>query len=179
MKIEKFILPVMVLGFVCFLASCGGGSGGGSGSGEETTEIARLHLSSVGQSLNVGDVFTVKLSLDTDDNPVTAVSAYIIFPSDLLEVNLIDITDSDFNVEAENDVEGNIIKITRGEATPGVNSINATIAKIGFIARAPGKAHISFQLSSPSAGPSRVIKDDRIGTDILSSAIGETYTIRP
>jgi hypothetical protein len=175
MKIKKFILPVMVLGFVCFLASCGGGSGGG----EETTEMASLHLSSVGQPLTVGDAFTVKLSLDTDDNPVTAVSAYIIFPSDLLEVDLIDTTDSHFSVEAENEAEGNVIKVTRGEVTPGVNSINATIAKIGFIARAPGKAHVSFQLSSPSAGPSRVIKDDRIGTDILTTAIGETYTVRP
>jgi hypothetical protein len=179
MKIERFLLPVMVLVFVCFLTSCGGGSGSGSGGEEETAEMASLHLSSVGQPLNLGDAFTVKLSLDTDDNSVTAVSAYIIFPSDLLEVASIDTTDSNFSVEAENVAAGNVIKITRGEVTPGVNSINATIAKIAFIARAPGRAHVSFQLSSSRAGPSRVIKDDRIGTDILTTAIGETYTIQP
>lgn len=175
MKKRKYLIPFFILAFVPFVSSCGGGSGGG----EVTTEIAGLYLSPAGQPLNVGDTFTVEVTLDTDDKPVTAVSAYITFPSDLLEVDLIDITDSDFSVEAENNIEGNIIKITRGEATPGVNYINALIATIDFIAKAPGTARVSFQLNGSGAGPSRVIKDDGTGTDILTTVMGETYTIQP
>jgi hypothetical protein len=52
-------------------------------------------------------------------------------PSDLLEVDLIDTTDSNFSVEAENEARKRH-QDHRGEVTPGVNSINATIAKIGL-----------------------------------------------
>lgn len=100
-KQRKYLLSIFVIIFVYFVYSCsgGGGSGGGSGDGEETTEIAAFYISSVGQPLKIGDTFTAEVTLDTDDIAVTAVSAYITFPSDILEVDLIDINDSDFSVE--------------------------------------------------------------------------------
>jgi hypothetical protein len=70
-----------------------------------------------------------------------------------LEVDSIVTTNSSFTTEAEKIVENNVIKITRGERRPGVNSSSALIATIYFMAKAQGTGQIVFLLPSAGAGP--------------------------
>jgi len=194
LKEEKCFLGVLAFSFLFLLFSCGGG-GGGTGGGDGTqvgptagqpseppsgpTSEVTLSVSPESQSVNLGNTFTVEVGLNTQNQPVTAVSAYIVFPTELLEIDSIITTNSSFTIQADNIVENNVIKITRGEPTPGVNSSSALMATIYFVAKAQGTAQVVFLLPSAGAGPSRVIKNDGLGTDILATVIGGIYVIKP
>ncbi len=180
---RKYVFLVLILALFSLNLSCGGGedgelvlTGGGTTSGAPG---ATLFLSPEDEWGNIGDTFSVDVRLDTGDRPVTAVSAYLSFPADLLEVDSIDTTYSDFGIEAENIVAGNVIKITRGEPTPGIYDLGALVATIDFTAKAQGTPQLYFQLSSGGGATSRVIQDDGLGTDILTTVIGGSYTIEP
>ena len=174
MKKQIFVMTIFVFALFSLLFSCGGGGGG-----ENAGSNAGIYLLPAVQSVNVGDTFSIDVTLDTNNQPVTAVSAYIIFPLDLLMVESIDVTDSDFGVEAENTVQDNVINITRGQQTPGVNDPSSLIATIDFTPLSQGTAKVLVQLISPGAGPSRAIKDNGLGTDILTTVAEGIYTIQP
>jgi hypothetical protein len=175
---------IFFLGLAFLLLSSCGGSGGGDGTQVsvdtnqpvETETRASLFLLSEAQSVRVGNILTAAIILDTKNKAVTAVSAYIIFPSDLLEVASINREESNFSMGVEAIAEDDLIRITIGEPSPGVNSSDAIVAEIAFIAKEPGIACLEFFLDDPSEGPSRVISADGFGTDILDIVTGGCYT---
>ena len=195
MKKRNFVLTIFVLVLFSLSLSCGGsgggsggdsgggngganGGGGGNGGGIDD-ENAELFLLPANQTVNIGERFWIDVTLDTNDQAVTAVAAYITFPPNLLKVDSINTADSDLGVEAENTVQDNLIKIARGKQTPGINSPSVLVATINFTAVAQGTAEILYQLNGPGEGPSRVIEDNGLGTDILTKATGGNYTIDP
>jgi hypothetical protein len=194
LKEEKCVFAILAFSFLFLLISCGGGGGGTGGEGGTqagptpgqpseppsgpTSEVT-LSLSPESQSVNLANTFPVEVRLNTQNQPVTAASAYITFPTDLLEINSVNTTNPNFSIQAENIIENNLIKITSGEPNPGVNSSNALMATIYFRARAQGAAQVVFLLPNAGAGPSRVIKNDGLGTDILARVIGGNYIINP
>jgi len=138
---------------------------------------ATLSLTPASQTLNLNDNFAVEIRLNTSGNAVSAVSAYLNFDTSRLQFVSADYTGSAFDIQAEEVISGNSIKITRGKLPPGVSSSNALVAKVNFKAIASGTANVSFALTSPGQGPSRVIKNDGLGTDILGSILGGNYTV--
>jgi hypothetical protein len=150
--------------------------------GDQPTDITNYVTLSVTpqyQSLNVGDIFPAEIRLNTQAYAVAAVAANILFPGEILEVTSIDTNNSSFSLQVENLAQDNLLRITRGEVSPGVKSANALVAQVFFRARAPGTAQVSFELNSPGAGPSRVIAADGFGTDILQVVLGASYKIMP
>src|SRR3989344_3155317 len=138
---------------------------------------ATLSLTPASQTLNLNDNFAVEIRLNTSGNAVSAVSAYLNFDTTRLQYVSTDYTGSAFDIQAEEVISGNSIKITRGKLPPGVSSTNALVAKVNFKAIASGTAAVSFQFNGAGQGPSRVIKNDGLGTDILGSVAGGSYTV--
>ncbi len=128
------------------------------------------------QSLNVGDTLSVDIKLNTN-SPIVALSAYLNFDTTKLGSVSIDSSNSAFGIEAEGEVSNNLIKISRGEPTPGVTGSNILVAKVNFIANDCGITNVNFAFTSLGVGPSRVILDDGLGTDILTSVTNGVYTI--
>jgi hypothetical protein len=183
-KIRKYIRAASAFSFV-FLFVCGGcgeGDGGYLGVGNDQVSEGMygvtLSLQPEAQDLEVGNAFMVEITLNTENEAVTAVSAYLMFPQDLIEIQDIYTADSSFSIHVETTGENNSIKITCGEPSPGVNASNAVVARIELSAKEPGIACLEFILDEFGEGPSRVISADGLGTDILDSVAGACYTIK-
>ncbi len=140
-----------------------------------TGKSALLLLTPSSKTVNVGDTFPVEIRLNTNSQ-VVAVSAYLNFDTTKLEAVSIDSTNSVFSVKAEEKILGDQIMIGRGQQTPGVTS-NVLVAKVNFRAKVSGTANVNFVLTSLGQGPSRVILDDGLGTDILTSVTNGVYAI--
>jgi len=148
--------------------------------GEDTsaqTALASMSLTPSSQTVNVNNNFSAEIRVNTSSNAVAAVSAYLNFDTTRLQYVSTDYTGSAFDIQAEEVISGNSIKITRGKLPPGVSSTNALVAKVNFKAIASGTAAVSFQFNGAGQGPSRVIKNDGLGTDILGSVAGGSYTV--
>ncbi len=161
-----------------------GGSGGVGQSGTiivtstaSASATASLSLSPSTQTLKVNDSFTVDIRLNTGGQTVTAMASNLNFDNSKLQVLAVDSSSSAFGVTAEEVISSNVIKISRGQVVPGILSGNALVARITFKAMASGTANVNFSLTAPGSGPSRVIKNDGLGTDILGSVTNGSYTI--
>jgi hypothetical protein len=147
------------------------------------TNQATLSVSPQTGSYNANDNFAVSIYLNTNGENVVVVAAYLNYDKVHFEVISIDTTNSVFSVEAEKiiDSTNGVIKITRGNPTSShVNSSNALVVVINFKAVSgvnPSTDNLGFQFAAGSTLESNVIKDDGLGTDILSGIYNGKYTI--
>ncbi len=81
-----------------------------------TAYAAEISLTSDAQSFNIGDTFTVNVSLDTQGENINATEGKIVFPSGSLEVKNIDTKDTIVNVWAQEPAVATITKEATGEA---------------------------------------------------------------
>ena len=138
------------------------------------TTKATLSLSpATGSTYNVNDNFTVSINLNTNGQNVVVVAAYLNYDKNSFQVISLDTTGSDFTTALEStiDATNGKIKITQAIPTPGINLANALVAKINFKALAstlPLPDNLTFDFTPGSTLDSNVIKDDGLGTDILS-----------
>ena len=142
------------------------------------TDGASLFLTPSSGSYKSGDPFTLEVRLNTHGEKVVALTAHLSYDQSRLQVMNIDTSGSALSIKAEEVVSGNLIKISRGQPTPGVTGSNILVGKVVFKAKASGKAHADFVLISPGKGPSRIILDDGKGTDILKAVSGGRYSIK-
>lgn len=145
------------------------------GSNTAFATSASMSLSPASGSYVVNSEFVVDVRVNTGGQKVTAVGAYLVYDSTRLEVVSIDSSTSAFSVQAEQVTNGNQIKISRGQQTPGVNSSNALVAKVKFKVKFAGTASIVINKNSSGPGESRVVLDDGQGTNILSSVTSGVY----
>jgi hypothetical protein len=115
--------------------------------------------------------------MNTGGSNVTAVSAYLTFDSSRLQVVNLDNSGSALSIEAENTVSGNQIRITRGQAAPGVSGSSVQVSRINFRAVSGGTANVSFTLNGVGQGPSRIVAAGNEGADILRSVVDASYSI--
>jgi hypothetical protein len=116
---------------------------------------ATLYLSPETRDLKPGDKFTVDVLLDTGDQiwGAAAVSAFLSFDNNLLELLSIDASSSDFNKEIKMNEENGLVEISRINFTPNsldvkpVKGKKLVLAKLNFQAKKPGEAKVSFLLS--------------------------------
>src|SRR3989339_650256 len=146
---------------------------------------ATLSLTPASATYDVNDNFTVSISVNTRAQKVVTVAAYIFYDNTSFLATSIDTTGTAFNTalfESLIDQNAGTIRITVGKQSPGVNSNNALVAKVYFTAigpAAPVADNIVFDFSAGGTADSNVIKDDGLGTDILSGANNARYSVRP
>jgi hypothetical protein len=115
---------------------------------------------------------------------VVAVAAYVKYDPAYFRANSIDTTGSVFGIEAEKIIDSThgLIKITRGEPTPGRNAPDGRIASVNLTALShvnPRTNNVTFVIMTGSTSGSAVILDDGLGTDILGTVVNAKFAIAP
>jgi len=146
------------------------------------TTQATLSVSPESGSYNQNGTFTVSVNLNTNGQNVVVAAAYLNYDRNSFQAVSIDTTGSVFTVEAEKIIDSvnGIIKITRGKPTPGVNTASGLIATINFKALygvTPSADNLTFRFIAGDNTQSTVIKDDGLGTNILSGVYNGRYTV--
>ncbi|OGZ35099.1 MAG: hypothetical protein A2174_00435 [Candidatus Portnoybacteria bacterium RBG_13_41_18] len=147
------------------------------------TSQATLSLSPQTGAYNPNDTFSVSVYLNTAGQNVVVAAAYLNYDKVHFQAVNIDTTNSVFTIQAENNIDSTngVIKITRGNPSAShINSSNALLAVINFKALsgvAPSSDNLTLQFVIGSTLESNVIKDDGLGTDILSGVYNAKYTI--
>ena len=143
----------------------------------ESVSAATLSLSPSSDSYTVGDIFNVKIILDTQGQSADGVDIfYLNFPQNYLKA--INITPGSlFGNTITNVIDNDNGKIKLAQVSPGSNySGSGTFATIQFEAKAQGTANLSFNYTSNSTTDCNVASS---GFDILSSVSGASYSISP
>ncbi len=106
---------------------------------------SRLYLVPSQSFINKDQNVTVEVRLDTKDASVNAISAFVTYPSNLLEIVQIQPA-STFSVEAENTYDSDAVKLSRGNVNPVLGDVE--VAKVTFHAKNEGNALLSFTKES-------------------------------
>ncbi len=101
-----------------------------------------LHLSPGKVSVAQGGTVSVQVRLNTAGESINGVSAYLSYPTNLLEVAWVSAGSSAFGIDAEKSFGGGGIRISRGSISGTVGNVN--VATIGFRGKALGTANVSF-----------------------------------
>ena len=137
------------------------------------TPQASLYLSPNVANYKVGDEFNIDVMVDTKDNNVVVVAAYLSYSKEEMEAINIDLANSPFPFVAEKQIiaQDGKIKITIGKPTPGINSSAGKVATVRFRAIKkvnPTIENISFNFTQGSSLFSGVFIDDKQGTNALN-----------
>lgn len=147
-----------------------------------STSQATLSVSPATGSYNPNDTFTVSVYMNTNGQNAVVSAAYLNYDRNSFQAVSIDTTGSVFTMAMEKTIDANtgIIKITSGMPTPGVKTASGLVAKINFKAlygTTPSADNLTFRFTAGDSTQSTVIKDDGLGTDILSGVYGGKYTV--
>ncbi len=129
------------------------------------SEAATLSVLPSTSSVNVGNIVSVKVVVNTEGQYINNGEAIIQFSPDLLEVISISKSPSVFSLWVEEPTFSNSlgrISFNGGVANPGFNGASGSIASITFKAKKAGDASVIFSDAS-------VRKNDGLGTDILNA----------
>lgn len=134
-----------------------------------SASASTFNLSPASGNVAIGENIAVKINLNTGGDAVNAVSVFLSYPSDKLDVAYVT-AGSAFSIEAEKSFGGGVVKISRGNINPVTGSV--TVATVGFKGKAEGTAAVAFIAGSavPRAGDS----SDSLN---LSGSSGGTYAI--
>ncbi|MCL5784456.1 MAG: hypothetical protein M1142_03840 [Patescibacteria group bacterium] len=128
-----------------------------------------LYLSPGSGNIPVGGVVSFQVRLNTGGEGVNAVSAFLSYPADKLDVAWVSPSGT-FGIEAERSFGGGIIKISRGNLSPV--SGNVSVATIGFRGKTEGSATVAF--IGGSSAPRASDSSDSLN---LGGSSGGTYTV--
>lgn len=131
-------------------------------------EAANYYLSPSSTKIGVGETTGVQVRLNTNKEVVNAVSAYVSYPSDKLEVAYVSYSGSAFAIAAENTFGGGLVKISRGNVSGVLGDLR--VATIGFRAKTTGSANIGF-----TSGSAIVRESD--STNILNGSSGSILNV--
>lgn len=131
---------------------------------------AQVHLVSQNATLSSGQTVTVYVKIDSGTNPVNAVQVNILYPANKLDFVSIDALKSAFDIQAENNGGGGIVKMGRGIIKPV--SGEQLVATVNF--RAQEATRLSELTIAPGSAIVRSIDNVNIlgGVEILSGPGG-------
>lgn len=135
---------------------------------------ATLSMSPSSATIRVGKTVTVSVRVGSADQAMNSAEAAVTFPSDLLQLQSISKTSSIFQFwttePAGSNASGRIV-FSGGLPSPGFSGGGGNIIRITFLAKAKGTATLGIT-------GAKVLANDGLGTDILTSSGGVTYTIQ-
>ncbi len=135
------------------------------------TSTVKLYLAPATKSVNIGDSFTVKVKMQSDQQ-LRYVKAYVNFPASKLQVTSISAAGSDFPTKSEETFDNTAgqVKFTRSSSNNRTGTLE--IASITFKAKQSGTATVSFDSSSAAASNQYYPYPN-----LLTATAGGTYTI--
>lgn len=147
-----------------------------------TASQATLSVSPDAGSYNPNDTFTLSIFLNTNGQNIVVSAAYLNYDRNSFQAVNIDTNGSVFTSGMENTLDSNngVIKITRGIPTPGIKTANGLVAKINFKAiygTSPSSDNFTFSFTAGDSTKSTIIKDDGLGTNILTGVYNGKYTV--
>lgn len=149
---QKIFLTALSLGMFLFF-------------GATSVEAASISIRPGIQSVSVGDIISVKISIGTDGKYINNSEGTIQFPTDLLSVLSVSKSNSIFSLWVEEPRFSNIdgtISYNGGVPNPGFAGTNGEVLTITFKSKKQGTASLIFSGTS-------VRENDGLGTDILTS----------
>ncbi len=110
---------------------------------------AQLTLSPTSQTVNVTEIFSVKIMLNTDGAAINRVLAKITYPSNLMSVQSLDTTNSFIDLWYQNNITTpGELTLEGGVSGGGINGSNLEMATINFEANAAGDATLAISETS-------------------------------
>jgi len=155
--LEKFLVVLVFIFSLSFIAP--------------SAYASTLYLSPGSTNIPQGSVVSVAVGLNTKGESINGVSAYLSYPSNNLEVAWISYGSS-FPIAAEGTYGGGGIRISRGNISGVVGSVN--VATIGFRGKTRGVAKVSF--IGGSGAPRTSDSSDSLN---LGGSTGGTFTVTP
>ena len=140
-----------------------------------TAKAATLYLKPSSANVTVGDLFSVKLFVDTEGVAINNANGDIQFPTDLVQVISINSSSSIFSLWVEQPSFSNdsgLITFNGGIPNPGYTGKNGQVLSVTFSAKKSGTA--TFLL-----GGSGVLANDGLGTDVLNNQLPTSVSIIP
>lgn len=137
------------------------------------TNAATIILAPSTSNVNVGNIISLKVNVNTQGVDINNGEAVIRFPTDLLEVVSVSKSASIFSLWVEEPTFSNLngqLTFNGGVANPGFNGSNGTMATITFKAKKAGTASVIVSDAS-------VRQNDGLGTNVLSSKSGATIQV--
>lgn len=131
-----------------------------------------LNLSPGSANIPQGSTVYVQVRLNTAGESINGVSAYLSYPSALLDVVSIGYGSSAFSIAAESAYAGGSIRISRGSISGATGNVG--VATIGFRGKSQGTATVSFV--GGSGAPRTSDSSDSLN---LGGSSGGTYTVGP
>lgn len=140
---------------------------------DSNTFAASLQISPTNSSISVGNIVSIKFTVNTEGKFINNVDGKVQFPSDLLDVISVSKGSSIFSMWVEEPKFSNAlgqITFNGGVPNPGYAGYSGEIVNVIFKAKKQGIANIYYSDSS-------VRENDGLGTDILSSKQSGTIQI--
>jgi len=141
----------------------------------QIAQATSLYFSPSAGMFNVGDIFSVSVLVDTQDQAINFSEATINFPSQFLEVVSVSKTKSIFSLWIEEPNFSNTtgtISFGGGLFTPGFSGLAGKIIEIVFRVKKQGSATLAFSSAVVRA-------DDGYGTDILKMTDQAKFDLLP
>lgn len=136
-------------------------------------QAASLSLAPAGGTFTVGSTFDVSLALNSEEQTVNAVGAFIQFPPDKLQLVSPSVGKSVVGVWVAapqfNNQTGEIR--LEGVMPGGLKTSNGLLTTLTFRVKSVGTAGLKF------SDQSRVLLNDGVGTDVLNKLQGGIYTL--
>lgn len=117
-----------------------------SSTSKAATQSATISLSPSEGKVMTNEVLPIEVKLNTGGEAVNAISVFLSYPTDKLEISGIDYSLSAFSIMAAENVNDGQIEISRGNLNDVVGEAN--VALIKFRTKSAGKATISLLASS-------------------------------
>lgn len=137
----------------------------------QITQAANLSVSKAVGNFEVGDYFSVKVTVSDNNVLFNAVSAVVSFPASLFKVESVSKANSVLNFWVTEPVSASNTVKFEGVALGGFTGFTGTVVTINFRAIAPGTGTIGF-ISG------QVLANDGQGTDITNNLIGAQYIVK-
>lgn len=141
--------------------------------GAFSAQAATLSLEPGGGSFLVGATFEVRVLLDSHADPVNALDIALQFPPDKLQLvspstgqSIISLWTSQPSFNNQTGTAN-----LQGLIPNGITTSRGVVTTLVFRARNPGQAYVTF------TDKTRVLKNDGLGTDILSGNSGAVFTL--
>ncbi|HVM76803.1 MAG TPA: hypothetical protein VMU07_01485 [Candidatus Paceibacterota bacterium] len=164
--------PCVSLSFILFhfngsLMPCASSSQNTPGTIKDSASLLFVPATS---SVKVGNSFSLLLELDASGTAVNAASALVVYPTNVVKLVKTDESVTLFAFRLGDPSITN--QVIQGQPNPGIIGV-ARMARLTFVALAPGQATISL------ASSAQVLANDGLGTNVLGLIKSASVTVSP
>ena len=127
---------------------------------------ATLSVTAASTNVTVGDIVTVRISVDSSGTAINTAEGTLQFPSGILQALSLDKSSSIFSIWVEDPSFSNQtgqVSFSGGLPNPGYSGSGGTVLTISFRAKSAGTATLSLADAAVRA-------NDGLGTDVLQSS---------